>query len=158
MSNSGAAHEVGFRVLAHFPPVDFAFSYGSAVIPQVRADGRADTRDGKMMDFIFAVDDPVEWHRNVLTEHPTHYSLLGKLGPHAVSLVQSLGAGVYFNPMVRLTDPSLPLIKYGVVSSKRFRKDLRDWDQYVSNSLSLSLSLFLFFSLGAVCTASVFLT
>mgnify|MGYP001050917210 CR=1 FL=1 len=149
---------IGSAVLSHFPPVDFAFSYGSAVKPQLRSDGSplvstaskstssaassgssSAATAGKMMDFVFAVRDPVAWHAATLERFPRHYSLLGRLcGARAVSAVQSLGAGVYFNPLVQLPPgdalygDALPMIKYGVVSTRALQTDLTTWDRCVS--------------------------
>lgn len=73
--------EVLHTVLASFPPVQHAFAYGSGVfkqpglydgqpeasaeVPTAAAAGAAGTGDRPMLDFIFAVDDPVAWHAEV---------------------------------------------------------------------------------------------
>ena len=55
-----------------------------------------------MIDFIFAVDDPVAWHRKNLQKNPEHYSALRILGPKGITWVQDrIGAGVYYNTLVR---------------------------------------------------------
>ncbi|EFN57826.1 hypothetical protein CHLNCDRAFT_48669 [Chlorella variabilis] len=79
-----------------------------------------------MLDFIFAVEDPVAWHEENLRRHPHHYSFLGWLGPAALTAVADrLGAGVYFNTLV----PWQPhqLIKYGVVRLAALQQDLLHW-------------------------------
>lgn len=53
-------------LLKPFPPVDHAFAYGSGVFhqPGLYAPS-SNTTDRPMLDFIFAVDDPVVWHAEV---------------------------------------------------------------------------------------------
>ena len=43
---------------------------------------------GDMLDFIMAVDDPVDWHQQNLDHNPTHYSSLQYSGPRGVAAVQ----------------------------------------------------------------------
>ncbi len=131
---SGEVRAVGRRVLACLPPVDFAFSYGSAVVPQVGANGA--THKAAMMDFILAVRDPVAWHEANLNRYPRHYSALGRLGPRAVVCVQRRGSGLYFNPLVTVTESPglsdgsapLPAVKYGVVAVDDLTRDLTHWN------------------------------
>ena len=73
-------------ILRHFPPVNYALAYGSAVLRQPGLYAAAADPDdtsaraqsgayastslgahggGPMLDFIFAVQDPVEWHSRV---------------------------------------------------------------------------------------------
>ena len=72
-------------ILASFPPVQHAFAYGSGVFkqpglydaeagaaaapagaPAAAAAAASSSGGGKpMLDFIFAVDDPVAWHAEV---------------------------------------------------------------------------------------------
>ena len=77
MSSQPAA--VLHSVLADFPPVQHAFAYGSGVFEQpglydrprqgapegAAAAAAASSVDQPMLDFIFAVDDPVAWHTEV---------------------------------------------------------------------------------------------
>ena len=75
--------EVLHSVLDSFPPVQHAFAYGSGVFEQPglydapAAEGLAEAAAGgaaaaapaadqPMLDFIFAVDDPVAWHEEVI--------------------------------------------------------------------------------------------
>ena len=59
------------RVLARFPGGrSLSFAYGSGVFQQ---SGALNVKDN-MTDFIFAVDDPVEWHSNNLEMNPNDYS------------------------------------------------------------------------------------
>ena len=48
-------------ILRDFPSVRFAFAYGSGVFQQP---GRR--AGGKLLDFIFAVDNPRDWHTKVV--------------------------------------------------------------------------------------------
>ena len=49
------------------------------------------------------VDDPLAWHAANLARNRRHYSVLGAAGPLAVvCLADTLGAGIHFNPFVRL--------------------------------------------------------
>lgn len=65
-----------------------------------------------MLDFVFAVDDPVTWHTMNLLQNRKHYSILKWLGPTKISSVQNeQGASVYYNTLVpvdgRVNDLSL---------------------------------------------------
>lgn len=58
-----------------------------------------------MLDFVFAVDDPITWHTMNLIENRKHYSFLKYLGPKHISSIQNeYGAGVYYNTLVPLED------------------------------------------------------
>lgn len=173
MAGAEAVSDAFFEsVLASMPAVEFAVAYGSGVfaqvdttrlVPAAEADaarhGRARAGD-KMVDFIFAVADPIAWHAANLRANAPHYSALGWLGPRATARVQCsrFGAGVYFNTLVPHTTsfppgrraaesghaassglleaPEERLIKYGVISVDRLRVDLLEWETlYVSGRL-----------------------
>lgn len=54
-----------------------------------------------MLDVIFVVKSPEEWHRKNLQKNRKHYSFLQYLGPRMVARIQDgMGAGVYFNTLV----------------------------------------------------------
>lgn len=54
-----------------------------------------------MLDFVFAVDDPVTWHTMNLLQNRKHYSILKLLGPTKISSIQNdHGASVYYNTLV----------------------------------------------------------
>lgn len=54
-----------------------------------------------MLDFVFAVDDPITWHTMNLIENRKHYSFLKYLGPkHIGSIQNDYGARVYYNTLV----------------------------------------------------------
>ena len=69
-------------VLGHFPPMRFAFAYGSGVFAQ-----RGNVPS--MIDLVFAVDAPEEWHAENLKTNSHHYSFMKHLGPGAIAQVPS---------------------------------------------------------------------
>lgn len=52
-------------VLEDIPHVQHAFAYGSGVIVQPDLYHHSSTNK-PMLDFIFAVDDPIDWHAQVV--------------------------------------------------------------------------------------------
>ncbi|KAK7543084.1 mitochondrial matrix Mmp37-domain-containing protein [Phyllosticta citricarpa] len=122
-------------------PIRYAFAYGSGVFPQSSASSSTSLsphpnppeaikkwQQGgeKVIDFIFGVTYTQHWHSLNLTQHPDHYSFLGKAGSWAVSQVQDrFGAGVYFNPYITVNGT---MIKYGVVNLNTLHRDLSTWD------------------------------
>ncbi|KAL7276537.1 Mitochondrial translocator assembly and maintenance protein 41 [Rhizina undulata] len=102
-------------------PIRYAFAYGSGVFSQGKG-----TSEKPMIDLIFGVTYTQHWHSLNLTQHPDHYSFLGKFGSAAVTYVQDkMGAGVYFNPYVEINGT---LVKYGVVNLDTLCRDLSEWD------------------------------
>ena len=82
-SSSSPANISFFKeVLSRFPPQRcLVFAYGSGVF---RQEGHKDTKDN-MTDFIFAVHDTEQWHKENLALHPMHYSTMARLmGPGAI--------------------------------------------------------------------------
>ena len=57
---------------------------------------------GDMLDFIMAVDDPVDWHQQNLDHNPTHYSFLRYSGPRGVAAVQKWAGQIYYNTRVEM--------------------------------------------------------
>ena len=134
-------------VLDDVPPVNHAFGYGSGVLPQPRdadgspsASGRSDNNaaKGSVVDFVFAVDDPYEWHRANMRLNPSHYAPhLRTLGGWAVAaLADGVGAGVHYNTLIPWTKSSSSpgssgfapeMFKYGVVSVNSMCDDLTNW-------------------------------
>ncbi|KAF1833764.1 mitochondrial matrix Mmp37 [Decorospora gaudefroyi] len=129
-------------ILRQFPPVTYAFAYGSGVFPQSAATASRTTQSphpnppeailkwqkggGKMIDFILTPRFSQHFHSLNLREHRDHYSLLGSLGSAVVSHVQEkYGAGAYFNPYVIVNGT---LIKYAVVNYETLLRDLTEWD------------------------------
>lgn len=119
------------RILSRFPDgIQLAFAYGSGIFPQ---SGHQDMSKN-MLDFIFAVDDPVQWHRENLKHNSKHYSFLNYLGPARIAKIQDgYGAGIYYNTLVPVQDR---IIKYGIISTATLINDLLDWETlYVSGRL-----------------------
>jgi hypothetical protein len=61
-------------VLQEFPPVQHAVAYGSGVFAQPglysKAHANGIVPNSPMIDLIFAVEDPLQWHRQVCSVHP----------------------------------------------------------------------------------------
>ena len=129
-------------ILRQFPPVTYAFAYGSGVFPQSAATASRTSQSphpnapeailkwqkggGKMIDFILTPRFSQHFHSLNLREHRDHYSFLGSLGSGVVSHVQDrYGAGAYFNPYITVNGT---MIKYAVVNYETLLRDLTDWD------------------------------
>ena len=92
------------QILESFPVVRFAFAYGSGIFEQP---GLYRQRGPRLLDFVFAVDDPLQWHTQVMADvgalfkltteladthsalqniarHRNHYSCLATFGAAAV--------------------------------------------------------------------------
>ncbi|XP_044029071.1 phosphatidate cytidylyltransferase, mitochondrial isoform X2 [Siniperca chuatsi] len=121
------------RILSQFPQdISLAFAYGSGVFKQHgTSQGQMDKN---MLDFVFAVDDPVTWHTMNLLQNRKHYSILKLLGPTMISSVQNEhGASVYYNTLVPVDGR---IIKYGVISTESLIDDLMHWKtMYVAGRL-----------------------
>ena len=66
------------KILSRFPPISHAVAYGSAIMANAPADAQ--------QDFIFAVDDSVQWHADNMTENSSDYSNASlKLGPEGLT-------------------------------------------------------------------------
>uniref|UniRef100_A0A3Q2YE41 Phosphatidate cytidylyltransferase, mitochondrial n=1 Tax=Hippocampus comes TaxID=109280 RepID=A0A3Q2YE41_HIPCM len=122
-----ALHNTGVlyrRILSQFPQdISLAFAYGSGVFKQQgTSQGQMEKN---MLDFVFAVDDPVTWHTMNLLQNRKHYSILKLLGPAMISSIQSdHGAAMYYNTLVPMDGR---IIKYGVISTERLIDDLMHW-------------------------------
>lgn len=120
------------NILSNFPQknLQLVFAYGSGVFKQT---GRKDISKN-MIDFIFAVDNPVEWHKENFERNPKHYSFLRYLGAAQIAKIQeNFAARIYFNTLVPCKNR---LIKYGVISKSALINDLFDWETlYVSGRL-----------------------
>ena len=128
------------QVLSHFPRhhIRLAFAYGSGVFQQW---GHKDMSKN-MLDFIFVVDNPIDWHTENIQRNSSHYSALKYLSVKQISQIQEkFGAKVYFNTLVPC---DTRLIKYGVISKERFLDDMFDWETlYISGRLHKPVSMFL---------------
>ncbi|EEB08408.1 matrix protein import protein [Schizosaccharomyces japonicus yFS275] len=102
-------------------PIDVAIAYGSGVFSQKGYD----KKKKPMLDFIFGVKDPYQWHSVNVKQNPKHYSFLKYFGSRSISYLQeSVGTGVYYNPFVRMGGS---VIKYGVTSLHNLYDDLLHW-------------------------------
>jgi hypothetical protein len=115
-------------LLSAFPPIDFAFGYGSGVFRQASYAAS----DVPMVDCVFAVSDPVKWHRENLATNRSHYSVLGVAGPRVLAFIQErFGAGLYYNTDAPLPPAARGLVgqrmKYGVISVAALLDDLLNW-------------------------------
>ncbi|MBN2306410.1 phosphatidate cytidylyltransferase [Candidatus Peregrinibacteria bacterium] len=103
---------------------DFAFAYGSGVFRQT---GYREDEES-MVDLIFAVNNPKDWHQKNMLRHPDDYApAMRRLGPGGISHLQALGPGVLYNTYVPFQGASL---KYGVTSSTNLREDLVNWNSF----------------------------
>nr|XP_020461654.1 phosphatidate cytidylyltransferase, mitochondrial isoform X2 [Monopterus albus] len=131
-----ALHNTGVlyrRILSQFPQdISLAFAYGSGVFKQ-HGTGRGQM-EKNMLDFVFAVDDPVTWHTMNLLQNRKHYSILKLLGPTMISSIQNeYGAAAYYNTLVPMDGR---LIKYGVISTESLIDDLMHWKtMYIAGRL-----------------------
>ncbi|GAB6021142.1 hypothetical protein CHUAL_003774 [Chamberlinius hualienensis] len=119
------------KVLSIFPSkIEFAFAYGSGVFKQ----GDKLLPNDSMIDLVFAVEDPLQFHRLNVKKNHGHYSFLKYGGPELIDRVQQkLGAKVYYNTLIPFENR---LIKYGVISTSALITDLLDWDSlYLSGRL-----------------------
>jgi hypothetical protein len=73
------------KILETVPPVAFAAAYGSAVFKQAGYAGSS------MVDYIFAVENAVEWHAaNWQLNGLKHYSMLGTIPSFVMDRVQQV--------------------------------------------------------------------
>lgn len=139
-----------YRILSKFPQGSFCFAYGSGVKKQVgydeilspsniqKATPTTPPKKPVMIDLLFTVENPYQWHAQNMLKNPSHYSAMFRyLGSNLVAQYQeSYGAKVYFNTLVPVDEDSSLMIKYGVISTKDLIVDLLDWkDLYVAGRL-----------------------
>ncbi|KAI1890403.1 hypothetical protein AGOR_G00153360 [Albula goreensis] len=150
LQNSGVLYR---RIVSQFPQdISLAFAYGSGVFKQ---SGTTQGQMGKnMVDFVFAVDDPVTWHTMNLLQNRKHYSFLKYLGPNQISSIQNdHGAGIYYNTLVPSNGK---IIKYGVISTDSLIDDLLHWKtMYVAGRLHKPVKILIQNEDGKLRTALV---
>jgi mitochondrial translocator assembly and maintenance protein 41 len=151
MLTRGLVKPLYYRILSKFPTnFSLCFAYGSGVKKQVGYDDvltnnnggvgkslHVPTKKPLMIDLLFTVENPYQWHSQNMLKNPSHYSAMHLLGSNFVASYQeSYGAKVYFNTLVPVEGEQGLLIKYGVISTKDLITDLLDWkDLYVSGRL-----------------------
>jgi len=117
------------RVLKEFssPNLKLMFAYGSGVFKQFENNPSTSS----IIDFVFVVDDAFKFHSENIEKNPSHYSFLKHLGPFYLTKIQNdIPAAVYYNTLVKYDDS---LIKYGVISTDAFIKDLLDWEYFYTS-------------------------
>lgn len=135
------------KILRRFPPISYAFAYGSGVFQQAGYDNiSAPNGNQPMYDVILVVDDPISWHAQNIKMNRSDYSgisWLGLIGSRLISYIQdAYGTGVWFNPLVAI-EPEYTVqgmgnckMKYGVISSSAFTEDLVTWNHlYISGRM-----------------------
>lgn len=124
-------------ILVRFPRggLSYVFAYGSGVKQQVGY-AKVGSQKNCVIDLMFCVRDPLGWHAENISRHESHYSAMRHLGPKVIMKYQeNLGAGVYFNTLVPLTDLRVQ-VKYGVISKEQMLQDLLEWQHlYVAGRL-----------------------
>lgn len=125
------------KIIKNFPSqhIKYSFAYGSGVFSQLN-NNEAVTKDSKsssnMIDFVFVVNDSVQFHTDNLKQNRSHYSFLKWLGPKNISKFQDdIPAACYYNTLIPINiddTNQTQLIKYGVISEKMLIRDLYDWD------------------------------
>jgi len=91
-----------------------------------------------MLDLLFTIENPHQWHAQNLLKNPSHYSSLSLFGSSFIARFQeNYGAKVYCNTLIPVEQESSQLmIKYGVISTKDLIVDLLDWkDLYIAGRL-----------------------
>jgi len=117
------------RILERYEP-DFAVAYGSGVFSQ-----NGYTRDDRpMIDFIFGVSDPLQWHAKNIAQNPKDYSATTRfLNAKSLAKIQDFGPGLFYNPFVKFENIT---IKYSIVSLEKISKDLSEWNTlYIAGRL-----------------------
>ncbi|GFR42538.1 hypothetical protein Agub_g3444, partial [Astrephomene gubernaculifera] len=152
-------------ILQHFPPVTYAFAYGSGahyqpglydvtgkdpladnstMASETSANSRSPSSSngtnssrskGPVLDFIFAVKDAHQWHEQNLKRNPEHYSWVGRLGPEVVCGI-SEAVGVGVHFNTLVQLDAQTTIKYGVIEADTLHQDLSYWtSMYIAGRL-----------------------
>lgn len=152
MLTRGNVRPIYYRILSKFPGnFSLCFAYGSGVKPQIGYAGTSfkdesptssppsASKKPKMLDLMFVVENPYQWHTQNILQNPSHYSFVRHLGSNFVARFQeNYCARVFCNTLIPIKDDSdnSLLIKYGVISTKDLVEDLLDWrDLYVAGRL-----------------------
>jgi hypothetical protein len=118
-------------LLKGFPPVEFAFAYGSGVVEQGGYNyDHTDPSKMPMLDLILVVDDSEAWHTANRSQNRSHYTPILPIGPKYIAQFQErIQANLWFNAYVPMTRGKLAgrLMKYGVISKQHLLDDLTGW-------------------------------
>lgn len=109
--------------------IRYSFGYGLGVFPQ---EGYEKSAKKPQIDVVHVVNNVSEFHATNVAQFPNHYSFMRLLGLPAITRVQLYGAGMYYNPYVRIEDDRghESMIKYGIVSEDVIFQDLTEWSTF----------------------------
>lgn len=121
------------RILQRFPgKLTYCIAYGSGVKKQTGYDDKS--QKDAMVDLMFSVDDPIQFHDENLKKNPHDYSFMRFLGPKLVGEFQDYASGVYCNTLIPIDEHTT--IKYGVIRTSDLCDDLNHWTHiYVAGRL-----------------------
>lgn len=109
------------KLVAKYKPDVFAMGYGSGVFPQ----NGYSMDENPMVDLVFGVKDPKEWHKQNMREHPEDYSTFARtFGSTITAKIAETGTGLHYNPFVPFDGGE---IKYGVIGKDHLVDDLKNW-------------------------------
>lgn len=112
------------RILQRFPgKLTYCFAYGSGVKKQTGYNDKQ--QKSAMIDLMFSVDDPYEFHAQNLKKNPHDYSFMRFLGSKIVGDYQDYACGVYCNTLIPIDENTT--IKYGVMRTSDLSEDLYHW-------------------------------
>jgi translocator assembly and maintenance protein 41 len=118
-------------LLKTFPPVEFAFAYGSGVVEQGGYKyAVSDPSKLPMLDLILVVDNAEKWHAENKLRNNDHYTSLLPISAKLIARFQQrIPANLWFNAYVPMTIPKFSgrLMKYGVISKHDILDDLNKW-------------------------------
>lgn len=100
------------KIVAQFhAPIRYAFAYGSGVFEQAGYSASTPTsKDGPMLDFLFAVTHASHFHSINMNQYPGHYPMYARmLGSDFVARVEDIRPGVWFNAFVPMEGVVSPL-------------------------------------------------
>ncbi|CAM9830220.1 unnamed protein product [Heterosigma akashiwo] len=118
----------GQLVSQRFSNCRLVFAYGSGVFEQAGYNlTDSKTSEFPMIDLVAVVDDPESWHEENLVQFSSDYWWpWAKLGSKRIADFQTAyGAGLFYNTHVSLECGRK--IKYGVISTRDFKEDLKAW-------------------------------
>ena len=84
-----------------------------------------------MIDLVFAVENPQEWHSHNMVLNPSHYTPIINLSSSAIASIQhNFGARIWYNTLIesKLSRSPKRMMKYGVISKADLVVDLVNWE------------------------------
>lgn len=121
------------KLLDQFPPVSFAFAYGSGVVEQTNNECDENT----LIDIILVVDNSFEWHTLNKALNPYDYTPALPLGITGITYIQEkFKSHIWYNVYIPIKSIPHRKMKYGVISKSDLLADLSQWScLYVSGRL-----------------------